>query len=420
MLAGAALGYVLGRRRLPAPAGPAQTGDPGPAAAGETGSAVDAPREPGHASPECQYREQYRQMVESVNSVIFRLDEAGQLVFLNAAWKRLSGYDVAQSLGRPLIDFLHPDDRETAHQRFEAMAHGTDRECSCQLRLRTRTGEIRWTELTGRTVCDDEGCGLTGTIDDISARKVAELTLRNLNQELESRVRMRTAELEASNRELEAFSYSVSHDLRAPLRAIDGFARILEDDLGERLDAGARSHLERIRKACERMADLIDALIKLATLTRQPLRRETFDLSELALPIIDELRAEEPSRAVEVEITQGLIVNADKVLMHAMLENLLRNAWKFTARAPLARIVFGAVREGGRVIFCVEDNGVGFDMAYAGQLFRPFQRLHKATDFPGTGIGLATVQRIVQRHEGSIWVDSRPDGGTRFRFTLGH
>ena len=367
-------------------------------------------------------QERYRQMVESVNSVIFRLDAEGQLIFLNAAWKRLSGYEIAQSLGRPLIDFLHPDDREGARQKFGAIVHTPAGQCVCQLRLRTRTGEMRWTELSGDVVSDtrDAGWSMAGTIEDISARKVAELTLRNLNQELESRVRMRTSELEASNRELEAFSYSVSHDLRAPLRAIDGFAHVLADDLADRLDDDARKHLERIHRACERMAHLIDALINLASLTRQPLHKETFDLSELARAIIDELRAEDPAREVEVQITQGLIVSADKVLLHDMLENLLRNAWKFTAPTPRARIVFGAVREEDRLTFHVEDNGVGFDMAYAGQLFRPFQRLHDATDFPGTGIGLATVQRIVQRHEGRIWVDSRPDGGTCFRFTLGH
>ncbi len=367
-------------------------------------------------------QERYRQMVESVSSVIFRVDGSGRLVFLNSAWKRLSGFDVAHSLGRPLIDFLHPDDRDTARERFAAIMRGDARACTCQLRLRTREGEMRWAELAGRVIDDETGDepSLTGIIDDISARKVAELTLRNLNQELESRVRARTAELEASNRELEAFSYSVSHDLRAPLRAIDGFAHILEDDLADRLDDTSRDHLVRIRKACERMANLIDALIRLATLARQPLNRETFDLSELALPIIDELRAEEPARLAEVEITRGLVVSADKVLMHTVLENLLRNAWKFTARESVARIALGATHEGNRVIFHVEDNGVGLDMAHVGQLFRPFQRLHKSTDFPGTGIGLATVQRVLERHGGSIWVDSRPGGGARFRFTLGH
>lgn len=416
-MTGAFVGYVIARRQR---GGETRTSSaPIDLAETERGPAIESLQTMNRALQESQAR--YRAMVESVNEVIFRIDQRGHLVFLNEAWKRLSGYEIGQSLGRPLIDFLHPDDRGMAREKFETLSGGDIVDCNCELRLRTRSGEIRWTELTGRVVRepDNPQWSLAGTLDDISARKVAELTLKNLNQELESRVRMRTAELEASNRELEAFSYSVSHDLRAPLRAIDGFARILEDDLGDKLDDAARSHLERIRNATERMAHLIDALINLATLTRQPLRKETFDLSESAAMIIDQLRAEAPARQVEVEITSGLVVTADRILMHAMLENLLRNAWKFSSREPVARIAFRGNWDGERRVFCVEDNGAGFDMAFAGNLFRPFHRLHNKQDFPGTGIGLATVQRIIQRHEGTIWADSEPGKGARFCFTLG-
>lgn len=417
---GALVGYALARHaRAPSPSHPVAVD------AVET-EVAEGKRAAAPASLESLNRslqesvERYRDMLESVSEVIFRIDPRGHLLFLNGAWKTLSGYEIGMSLGRPLIDFLHPDDRAAARDRFGPIARGESTECHCELRLRTRGGEIRWIELTGRVAEDPDrtAWSLAGTLEDISARKVAELTLKNLNQELESRVRMRTAELEASTRELEAFSYSVSHDLRAPLRAIDGFARILEDDLADRLDDTTRNHLDRIRKAAERMANLIDALIALATLTRQPLRKESFDLSEIATLIIDELRAENPDRNVEVEITEGLVVTADRVLMHAMLENLLRNAWKFSSRQPVARIAFRAELDGNRRVYCVEDNGAGFDMQYAGKLFRPFQRLHNSHDFPGTGIGLATVQRIVQRHEGAIWAESSPNGGTKFYFTL--
>lgn len=418
-LLGALAGYAFARH------GPASTSlRPAEAEDTETDAAEIQPAIPDLESLNRSLQEsvdRYRDMLESVSEVIFRIDQHGQLLFLNSAWKDLSGYEIGMSLGRQLIDFLHPDDRTAACERFASLTQGESKECNCQLRLRTRSGEIRWIELTGR-VAEEPGRGawsLAGTLNDISARKVAELTLKNLNQELESRVRMRTAELEASTRELEAFSYSVSHDLRAPLRAIDGFARILEDDLADRLGATDRNHLERIRKAAERMANLIDALIALATLTRQPLRQESFDLSEIATLIIDELRAENPERQVEVEITAGLIVTADRVLMHAMLENLLRNAWKFSSRQPVARISFRAELDGNRRVYCVEDNGAGFDMKFAGNLFRPFQRLHNSHDFPGTGIGLATVQRIVQRHKGTIWAESSPNGGSKFHFTLG-
>jgi len=361
-------------------------------------------------------------MVESVREVIFRTDDTLRLIFLNQAWGKLSGYAVRRCLGKPLIDYLHPDERERAGQVLHDVLHGLSSEAEFEFRLRTRGGEIRWVEVTCRPVGGADGVadGLAGTIDDISVRKVAELTLRNLNQELEARVRLRTAELEASNRELEAFSYSVSHDLRSPLRAIDGFARIVEQELEGHIEPNVRAYLDRIRKATERMAELIDALIQLATLTRQPLKKETFDLSDVARQIIDQLTAEEPGRQVEFEITQGLIVTADRGLMHVVLDNLLRNAWKFTAKQAKARIVFRAERTGGRRVFCVEDNGAGFDMEHAGNLFRPFHRLHAPEEFPGTGIGLATVQRIVQRHEGSIRAESRPGEGARFLFTLGN
>jgi PAS domain S-box-containing protein len=363
-----------------------------------------------------------RDVLESLNEVIFRTDTEGRLRYLNLAWQRVSGYEVEQSLGHRLSDFLHPDDREAARAHLQAVLAGGLPSCNCELRLQTQGGEVRWIAVAGHRLvdADPEHGGIAGTLDDISTRKVAELTLKNLNHELESRVRARTAELEASNRELEVFSYSVSHDLRAPLRAIDGFTRILEEDLAGRLDDTERQHFARIRKGCERMAELIDALIDLARVARQPLHKESFDFSELAAQMIEELRAEEPARAVDVEITDGLIVTADRQLARVLIENLLRNAWKFSARQPLARIVFRADREDDRRVFCVEDNGAGFDMAYATNLFRPFHRMHSQEDFPGTGIGLATVQRIIQRHEGTIRIESSPGKGTAVHFSLGN
>ncbi len=367
-------------------------------------------------------QQRYSEMVESVNEVIFRSDTEGRLTFLNSFWRTVSGYRVDQALGKSLASFLHPDDCASAQAHFADVIAGRQPECRCELRLRTRKGEIRWIEAAGRPIVDvDEApLGIAGTLSDISSRKVAELTLKNVNQDLEARVHQRTAELEASNQELEAFSYSVSHDLRAPLRAIDGFARILEEELADRLDDDSRGHINRIRKATQRMAHLTDALIELARLTREPLRKETFDLSAMAVQIMDELRAGEPARVVELEIGQGLMVTADRVLVLVLLENLLHNAWKFSAREPVTRITFRAGRENGQRVFCIEDNGAGFDMAFAANLFRPFHRLHSASEFSGTGIGLATVQRIIQRHGGMIWAYSNPGDGARFCFTLGN
>lgn len=396
-LAGVWLGHRLGRRR-------AAEAKPPP----RRSSLSDHPR-------------YYRDVIESLNEVVFRIDGDGRLCFLNGAWRRVSGYEPASSLGRSLSNFFHADDRERARVQFRAVLDGTASSSNCELRLQTREGEVRWIAAAVHRIAGEgpEEIGIAGTLEDISSRKVAELTLLNLNQELESRVRARTAELEASNRELEAFSSSVSHDLRAPLRAVDGFARILEDELDGRLDDTERSHFARIRNGCARMSELIDALIDLARVTRQPLSKKQVDLSGMATQIIDELRTEEPERAVDVEITEGMVVTADRALAHVLLENLLRNAWKFSSKQARARIAFRPVLDGERRMFCVEDNGAGFDMDYATNLFRPFHRMHSPDEFPGTGIGLATVQRIVQRHEGSIHIESSLGRGTAVCFSLG-
>ncbi len=415
LVIGLIAGHLLASRaRRSAPASTAN----GAVAADAHGMSAPAPGGQDVAAPPHQ---PYLEVVDSVSQVLFRTDEEGRLVFLNDYWSELSGFTVEQSRLHPLCDFLHPDDCERARAALRDLLNGEAAAWSGELRLRTRGGEIRWIGVDCRRVTDKGDVSwVAGTLDDISSRKIAELSLRNLNQELEARVRARTAQLEAANAELEAFSYSVSHDLRAPLRAIDGFARILAEEAGERLEPQQRDQLARIRNAAERMAILIDALIDLATVTRQPLRRNTVDLSQLAEAVIHELHAEQPERAVAVEITRDLVVNADPALMHILFDNLLRNAWKFTAHTADARIRFGARREHDRTVFCVEDNGAGFDMQYAGKLFKPFQRLHAQHDFPGTGIGLATIHRIVSRHEGRIWVEAEPGAGARFFFVLGH
>jgi len=363
----------------------------------------------------------YRDVVESVNEVIFQTDTLGRLSFLNSAWPKISGFGIAESLGAPLVEFLHPDDRSKFQRRLAHLLSSPGSHLEAELRLRTAGGEIRWIEATTRPVTgpDGEVTGINGSLDDISTRKIAELTLKNINHELENRVQLRTAELEASNRELEAFSYSVSHDLRAPLRAIDGFAHVLEEDYRDRLDQLALQYLQRIRAASHRMANLIDDLLELARLTRQTLRKEAVDLSEMAAQIVDELRAEAPERRTDLEVTAGLVVQADRVLIRVVLENLLRNAWKFSAERDVAKLRFYAERRDEQLAYCIADNGTGFDMNHAGKLFQPFQRLHRHSQYEGSGIGLATVQRIIQRHGGRVWAESAPGDGARFYFTLG-
>jgi signal transduction histidine kinase len=226
-------------------------------------------------------------------------------------------------------------------------------------------------------------------------------------------------ELEHKNRELESFSYAVSHDLRAPLRRIDSFSRAILESQADRLDDSGRKFLVRVREASQQMSQLIDDVLYLSRVTRAELRDQEVDLSELAGTIAGRLQEAEPERRVELKIRPGLVVTGDGQLLKIALENLLENAWKFTARQPEARIEFGATQVSGEPTYFFRDNGAGFDMTYAGRLFGPFQRLHAQHDFPGSGIGLATVQRIIHRHGGRVWAEGLVGQGATFYFTLG-
>lgn len=248
--------------------------------------------------------------------------------------------------------------------------------------------------------------------------KLAEEEIRKLNVELEHRVVERTAQLEAANKELQAFSYSVSHDLIAPLRSINGFSEALLEDYGEKLDGAAKDYLGRVREASQRMGQLIDDLLALSRVTRSEIRWEKVDLSGLARSIAAELQSAGPGRNVQFAITDGLLTDGDPGLLRAALGNLIGNAWKFTAKKPEATIELGVTQNNGKKIYFVRDDGAGFDMAYAGKLFGPFQRLHGRKEFEGTGIGLATVQRIINRHGGRIWAEAEVSRGATFYFTL--
>ena len=253
---------------------------------------------------------------------------------------------------------------------------------------------------------------------DASRRDEERLALAELNATLEERVRLRTEELEQSNRELLSFSYSVSHDLRAPLRAINGFSHALAEDYGERLDDTGRNYLERLRKASLRMGELIDELQKLAGVSRHTLRIEHTDVTAIAREILDDLSTTAPERVVHTHVDSDLNADADPTLIRTALENLLGNAWKFSRDSHPTLIQVGGRAHGAEKLFYVTDNGIGFDMAHAGKLFEPFQQLHKRDGFEGSGIGLASVRRIVERHGGSVWAESSPGSGTTVFFTL--
>ncbi|MDV7338207.1 ATP-binding protein [Terasakiella sp. A23] len=243
-------------------------------------------------------------------------------------------------------------------------------------------------------------------------------TIRQLNMRLEERVKLRTGELEAANKEMEAFTYSVSHDLRAPLRTISGFGNILHEEYGDKLDDQASHYLERVRTGASRMETLINDLLKLSRSTRGDLHRSDFNLSELVSEIVAEMKQDNPEREISVHISPDIEAYADKRFMRVVFENLLSNAWKYTQHTNDPKIFFGMTDKEGYQAYYIQDNGAGFDMAYANKLFAPFQRLHSARDFEGTGVGLATVQRVIHRHGGEVWANAKVNEGATFYFTL--
>ena len=281
-------------------------------------------------------------------------------------------------------------------------------------------GELRWIYSQGKVLYQDDGTPelMIGTTVDITDRKLAEQELRLHQENLQELVDQRTQELTRLNQELEAFSYSVSHDLRTPLRAIDGFSHVLMEDYADVLDEQGLGYLRRVRRASQTMAELIDDMLQLSRISRSELKAQRINLSQLAQKAIEGLQQADPLRKVEIHIEEGLSCNADKKLMKVVLDNLIGNAWKYTSKMEHAKITFGQRQIDGKTVFFVEDNGAGFDMRYADKLFGVFQRLHKAEEFGGTGVGLATVHRILQRHSGKIWADAEVGKGATFFFSL--
>jgi PAS domain S-box-containing protein len=317
------------------------------------------------------------------------------------------------------LEAVHPDDRQTVDAAYSSsLREGKDAYEIEHRVVRRIDGEVRIVYEKCEHIRDENGRIIrsVGMVHDITERKQTEEKINKLNEALKSHA----AELEASNKELEAFTYSVSHDLRAPVRKIEGFSRALLEDYAEAIDEQGQDYLKRLRGAADKMKQLIEDLLNLSHLTRAEMKREETDLGALAQTIAEDLQKSQPERKAEFKIDKKLVAKVDRRLFEIALENLLGNAWKFTSTQPEARIEFTATEENGEMVYLVRDNGVGFDMTYADRLFIPFQRLHSTDEFPGTGIGLATVKRIIDRHGGRIWVEGGVEKGATFFFTLGY
>ncbi|HEY0662588.1 MAG TPA: CHASE domain-containing protein [Lysobacter sp.] len=347
------------------------------------------------------------------------LDSEGRIVEANPALGRIVGRGPASLVGLR-FDSLFEDDESTLQPGNDGRteANGVHR----TTRRLHREGQMpRQAQLTYAPVPGNVGQDISGLVqaEDITERVRAEARVHALNRTLEARVALRTRELSQVNQELEAFAYSVSHDLRAPLRAIDGFSRILGERYAPHLDEAGRDYLIRVRRAAARMGELIDAMLKISRLGRAELRREPVDLTRMAVEVLDELRAGGSRRDVEIRIAPGLQVIGDAVLLRNLLGNLLGNAWKFTSERDQAVIEFGAVmHSNGETEYYVRDNGAGFAQEYGDKLFRPFQRLHSQDEFAGHGIGLASVKRIIERHGGTIRAEGSEGEGAVFYFTI--
>jgi PAS domain S-box-containing protein len=362
----------------------------------------------------------YRLIVEAMNEGAATVSTRGVILDANPRLGSMTGQNASELIGTPVFDLI-PAAHRPAFARLLDVGAG-----------HSARGEVDLTGSAGTAVpvlLAVSGFDLDGmllrclVLTDLTAQRAAESQVRALSAELEARVKQRTAELEWSNKNLQAFTYSVAHDLSTPLRGLSGFSELLLEEYGELLGETGRDYAGRIQAASERMATVIDDLLRLAQVSRADLNLVPVDLSAEAVAIAAGLRSRDPGRRVSFVIQDGVWVTADRILIRAVLENLVENAWKFTVRCDDATIEFGTTTTDDEATVCcyVRDNGAGFDPAYVDKLFQPFQRLHTADEFPGTGtgIGLVSVRRIIERHGGRTWAQGAVDGGATFYFTLG-
>jgi len=351
--------------------------------------------------------ELYRAVVENVaDGIVINVGLERRLV--NDAFLKIHGLQKPDEvIGKPCDYFVLDEDKKIVTDRTLARQRGDEAPSIYEYRIVRPNGDIRTIETSAKAITYKGNAAALAVLRDVTDQRRAQQDLME-----------RTRQLEAANRELEAFSYSVSHDLRAPLRSIDGFSQALLEDYSDKLDDYGKDCLQRVRAASQRMALLIDDLLNLSRVTRTEMRRETVNLSLMTRQIANELQKSQPDRSANFAIASEVTVNGDARLLRIVMENFLNNAWKFTSKRAQTTIEFGVQENGVKKIYFVKDNGAGFDMAYASKLFGAFQRLHTPTEFPGTGIGLATVQRIIHRHGGQVWAEGKVEEGANFYFTL--
>ena len=362
-----------------------------------------------------------RQIISSAREGVVVVDDELRYIVWNPSMEAMTGATAESVLGRHVADGLHFPGKELVTDAYHRALAGETVALPDIWYQYEETGRCGWASGRHTPLRDAEGkiVGVIAVVADITERKAREQEVEQLNTTLERRVRDRTAELEAVNRELESFSYSVSHDLRAPLRSIDGFSELLLAKYSDQLDETGQRFLKRVRANTQHMATLIDQLLELARVSRAEVQRQPIKLSVLARSVAQTLQALQPERVVEWRIAEDLEAHADPQLLRNVIENLLGNAWKFTLKVESAVIELGVQSDQDGRHFFVRDNGAGFDMNYAGKLFGAFQRLHRPEEFPGTGVGLASVKRIVTMHGGRIWAEASPGAGATFHFTLG-
>lgn len=373
------------------------------------------------AAVDREWKNRYEAVVRASGHLLYDWNPRTNEVLFGGDLERSLGYALSEMTGglKQWEKLVHPADLP-AFRTECARAVASKSPFSLEYRVLHRDGIPLCFQDNGYPLIDSEGdiSSIVGFRVDITARKRDEEQIRQMNSELERRVLARTAELQFANQEMEAFCYSISHDLRAPLRSIRGYSEIILQEFGAKLDSRGEEYLKRACESAGHMNQLLDDLLRLSVISRGELQREKTDLGELAKEIIADLKSDEPHRKVKFETARGLPVRGDARLLRIALGNLLGNAWKFTSRKPAALIEFGSTRQNGERVFFVRDNGDGFEMEWRHRLFGVFERLHAVKDFPGTGIGLAIVQRIIQRHGGRIWAEGKPNEGATFYFTV--